>query len=101
VLAEPGEAPHHLEEIAGALGGLNHVTRLRVLILLRKKDRELSPKTMAMMLDMPIGAVSYHVRGMADKGLIEVTRVEQRRGALEHFYKETELGHRWRRTLKL
>lgn len=33
----------------------------------------------------PFGTVSYHVRRLADKGVLEPSFVEPRRGTLEHF----------------
>lgn len=37
----------------------------------------------------PLGVVSYHVRMLAQYGVIEVARTEPRRGALQHFYRFT------------
>jgi DNA-binding transcriptional ArsR family regulator len=46
-----------------------------------------SPKQIADALDAPLGQVSYHVRKLADAGLLELVAAEPRRGALEHFYR--------------
>jgi DNA-binding MarR family transcriptional regulator len=46
----------------------------------------LSPSEIADRLDVPIGNVSYHVRQLADLGLIKLVRETPRRGAVEHHY---------------
>ena len=38
----------------------------------------------------PLGNVSYHVRTLADLGLIELVRKVPRRGAIEHYYRAPE-----------
>lgn len=45
-------------------------------------------------LEKPLGVVAYHFRMLAAYGLIEVERVEPRRGALQHFYKFTRDARR-------
>jgi DNA-binding transcriptional ArsR family regulator len=63
---------------------LAHPLRVRVLSLL--DEGELSPSELADQLDAPIGNVSYHVRQLAQLGLIKLTRETPRRGAVEHHY---------------
>lgn len=50
---------------------------------------ERSPVDLAAVLDTPLGVVSYHVRMLHKRGLIELARTEPRRGALQHFYRLT------------
>jgi DNA-binding MarR family transcriptional regulator len=45
-----------------------------------------SPSDFAGELELALGAVSYHVRRLEQIGLIELVEVQQRRGALQHYY---------------
>jgi len=65
--------------------------RIRILTLLNQKVT--SPSQLAAELEEPIGNVSYHVRILADLGMIELVRTEPRRGALEHYYRAIERPH--------
>src|SRR3712207_7009102 len=44
-------------------------------------------------LEEPIGNVSYHMRTLADLGMVTLVRTEPRRGAVEHYYKAVERPH--------
>lgn len=68
---------------------IGHPMRLAVVALL---EFEHSPKELAALVGKPLGAVSYHVRDLAQAGTIRETRTEPRRGALEHFYRRSEEG---------
>src|SRR5436190_15933750 len=59
---------------------------LRVQILTTLEDRVASPSDLAAELDAPLGNVSYHVRTLADLGLVKLVRRRTRRGAVEHYY---------------
>lgn len=59
---------------------------LRVQILTTLEDRIASPSDLATELDAPLGNVSYHVRTLADLGLVKLVKRRQRRGAVEHYY---------------
>jgi DNA-binding transcriptional ArsR family regulator len=63
---------------------------LRVRLLARLRERIASPSELAVEVDEPIGNVSYHVRALADLGMIELVRTAPRRGALEHYYRVRE-----------
>lgn len=78
-----------LDALTQGLQGLGHPLRIRALVLL---EFESSPVDIATTLDEPLGVVSYHVRMLRDYGLAEETRTEPRRGALQHFYRRTELA---------
>ena len=59
---------------------------LRVQILSVLEQRVASPSDLAGELDAPLGNVSYHVRTLADLGLLKLVRRRTRRGAVEHYY---------------
>jgi DNA-binding transcriptional ArsR family regulator len=56
-------------------------------VLERCDGRSRSPKQLAEVLEMPLGRVSYHVRQLADAGLLVLVDEQPRRGALEHYYR--------------
>lgn len=66
---------------------LGHVLRQR--ILLAAVQGEVSSSGLAKALGQGPRLVGYHVRVLCEDcdGLIEVTRTERRRGAVEHFYR--------------
>jgi DNA-binding transcriptional ArsR family regulator len=66
---------------------LDHV--LRQHILLAAVAGEVSPSEMAKELDEGLGQISYHFKVLRDdcEGMIEETRTEPRRGAVEHYYR--------------
>ena len=72
------------------LKAISHPLRHRLLALL--DDRTASPNELARELELPLGRVSYHIRLLADLGVIELVRTEPRRGALEHFYRAVTRG---------
>jgi DNA-binding transcriptional ArsR family regulator len=59
---------------------------LRVQILSTLEDRVASPSDLAIELGAPLGNVSYHVRTLADLGLVKLVKRRTRRGAVEHYY---------------
>lgn len=69
---------------ARVVKALAHPLRVRILSML--DESVLSPSEIADRLDVPIGNVSYHVRQLADLGLIKLVRETPRRGAVEHHY---------------
>ena len=66
---------------------LDHV--LRQHILLAAVAGEVSPSGLSKTLDEGLSQVSYHVKVLRDDcdGIIEETRTEPRRGAVEHYYR--------------
>lgn len=66
---------------------------IRMKILKQAQVGEVSAKEAARDLDEPIGKVSYHVRVMADAGLLKLTRQTPRRGAIESHYRATVSMH--------
>ncbi|MEN3283644.1 MAG: hypothetical protein V7607_4784 [Solirubrobacteraceae bacterium] len=70
----------------GLIKALAHPLRWRILESLADRV-EASPVELARLLDQPLATVSHHVRVLRDVGSIALTRTEQRRGALEHYYR--------------
>lgn len=64
---------------------LAHPLRIRILAIL--EERVASPSQIAEELDAPLGNVSYHVRQLADLGLIKLVKETPVRGTLEHYYR--------------
>jgi DNA-binding transcriptional ArsR family regulator len=64
---------------------LAHPVRLRILSIL--EERVASPKEIAQEIGAPLTHVSYHVRQLAQLGLIKLDRTTPRRGAVEHHYR--------------
>ena len=83
-------SPEHVidQRIVKALA---HPLRIRMLTVLNQ--RVTSPSELAGELDEPIGNVSYHMRTLADLGMVELVRTEPRRGAVEHYYRAIERPH--------
>jgi DNA-binding transcriptional ArsR family regulator len=50
-------------------------------------EREASSKEIAETIGANIGNVAYHVRRMAELGLLKLVREEPARGAVKHFYR--------------
>jgi DNA-binding transcriptional ArsR family regulator len=67
---------------------LAHPLRVAALTLL--DDRTMSPKDLAEQLGVPLPLASYHVRRLHQLDLIELVSTQQRRGALQHFYRARE-----------
>lgn len=63
---------------------LNHPLRVEILRAI-EVDRA-SPVELSRRLEAPLGVVSYHVRVLADLGLIKLVKRTPRRGAVEHHY---------------
>src|SRR5215211_7397890 len=67
---------------------LSHPLRQRILQRLNEGGVK-SPNELSQELGDPLGNVSYHVRILRELDCVELVRTEQRRGALEHYYKAT------------
>ena len=68
------------------LSALSTEVRRDVLRLI-EADGPLSPKTAAQTIGLPLPNTAYHFKVLREAGLIELSRTEPRRGAVEHFYK--------------
>ena len=67
---------------------LSHPLRQRILQRLNEAGVR-SPNELSQELGDPLGNVSYHVRILRELDCVELVRTEQRRGALEHYYRPT------------
>jgi DNA-binding transcriptional ArsR family regulator len=63
---------------------------LRARILDVLEEGEASPRELSVALGAPLGVTAYHVRRLADLGLIVLTRQAKRRGSIEHYYSALE-----------
>jgi DNA-binding transcriptional ArsR family regulator len=70
----------------GLIKALAHPLRWQIIESLVERG-EASPVELARLLDQPLATVSHHVRVLRDLRSIELTRTEQRRGAIEHYYR--------------
>jgi DNA-binding transcriptional ArsR family regulator len=70
------------------LKALAHPIRMRALIILN--ERVASPSEIAEELGESLGVVAYHMRTLEQLQCIELVRREQRRGAVEHYYRALE-----------
>lgn len=64
-----------------------HPTRVRILATM--KDREMSPKEVAVEMGFnnnEMGSVAYHFRPMLEQNVVRVTKTEQVRGAIKTYY---------------
>lgn len=66
---------------------LTHSVRVQILSLM--VDGEWSPNQLHKELGVGLSQISYHIKVLKDFELIEPTKTEPRRGAVEHFYKAT------------
>lgn len=78
----------HRTTLAGAVA---HPLRSRCLTILA--DRVASPAEIARELGRDVGTVGYHVRTLADAGLVEEVSNRQVRGAVEHYYRAVVRPH--------
>lgn len=70
-----------------------HPLRISILeVLGLDGGRTLSPKDLSLELQAPLSTVNYHVTALARAGLIGIVREQQVRGAVEHFYRATDVG---------
>lgn len=64
---------------------LSHTVRAHVLVVLNEKVS--SPSAVGKEIGVSAAYINYHFEELAREGLIELVRVEPRRGAKEHFYR--------------
>ena len=77
------ELHRHLDERLAT--ALSHPLRARILLRL-SGGGEASPSELARTLGAAVSNVSYHIRVLRELECVELTRTEQRRGTLQHFY---------------
>ncbi len=64
---------------------MGHPLRMQILTVLDRHTA--SPRQLAEQLGERLGTISYHVRTLADLGLVELVDSQPRRGAVEHYYR--------------
>jgi DNA-binding transcriptional ArsR family regulator len=64
-----------------------HATQVRVLRRLADDKEPRSPRQLADELGEPLSQVAYHVKALAERGLLELVATRRRRGGLQHFYR--------------
>jgi DNA-binding MarR family transcriptional regulator len=67
-----------------------HPLRLRILETIEQCGGIASPNQIAKSLDEKLGNVSYHVKTLLEYGWLDLVKTEPRRGAVEHFYAQSE-----------
>jgi len=80
-MPDPARRPPTTNPVQRALA---HPLRARLVALLERGPA--SPSQLAAHVDAPVGVVSYHVRVLADAGVVELVATAPKRGALQHFY---------------
>jgi predicted transcriptional regulator len=70
---------------------LSHPLRVQLLEIFMRKTT--SPSRISKKLEPDLSMVSYHVNVLKDAGLLEEVRVEQVRGANEHFYRASPAAY--------
>jgi DNA-binding transcriptional ArsR family regulator len=73
-------------ENQGILAALRHPLRRRILRAMADRT-PISPRELADALEEPLSSVSYHVRVLAENGVVKEVRRRQVRGATQHFYR--------------
>jgi DNA-binding transcriptional ArsR family regulator len=81
----------------GLLAALRHPLRRRILRAMANRI-PISPRELADALDEPLSGVSYHVRVLAENGVVKEVRRKQVRGATQHFYRWA-LKAKWAKTV--
>lgn len=76
-----------LQKNNAVLSALGHPLRRKILRMMETNNNGgLSPKMISDELEQSIGVVAYHVRLLAEAGVLTLVGTKQRRGAIEHFY---------------
>jgi DNA-binding transcriptional ArsR family regulator len=78
------------------LAALRHPLRRQILHAMAERPQPLSPRELAASLTQPLSNVSYHVRVLLDRGVLELVGTQQVRGATQHFYRSS-LDVEWAR----
>lgn len=79
-------------ESTGQIRALAHPTRLRILWLL--SDSRLTNKQLATVLTEPAARIHFHVRELANAGLIELVEERPKGGVIEKYYQSAARNFR-------
>jgi DNA-binding transcriptional ArsR family regulator len=81
-------------ELARALRALGHPVRIRLLSQAEEGIKLSASKAREWVPGVSLGTLAYHVRCLAEAGLLRNAGLVPRRGAVEHLYLLTPLGVR-------
>src|SRR3954468_18186189 len=95
-----GQLPADWGMLELRLTAVANADRLRILHLMRDGKMR-GPKSLAQELDATLGVVSYHIRFMAERGMLELVETRPARGAVAHYYVLSKAGHEIRKALRL
>lgn len=70
---------------------ISHPLRVKVLGILNR--RVASPNELSKELNVELSLLSHHVKVLRQRGCIELVKTEQRRGAVEHYYRANVPAH--------
>jgi DNA-binding transcriptional ArsR family regulator len=90
----PTKSNEATAELATALRALGHPVRIRLLREAEEGVKLSASKAQEWVPDVSLGTLAYHVRCLADAGLLRKAGLVPRRGAVEHLYLLTPLGVR-------
>jgi DNA-binding transcriptional ArsR family regulator len=90
----PTKSNDTTKELAKALRALGHPVRIRLLSRAEEGVKLSASKAREWVPDVSLGTLAYHVRCLADAGLLRKAGLVPRRGAVEHLYLLTPLGVR-------
>ncbi len=79
------------------LVALRHPLRREILREMAAEEA-ISPREIAGTLGQPLSKVSYHVRVLAERGMIALVRTKPVRGSTQHFYR-TAIEEPWARQI--
>jgi hypothetical protein len=85
----PGSLTHgeQVDLLVNLGKGMGHPARARILLLCAAAAPTMQrPVALARELDLPLGVVSYHVRALAELGLLVLKAMTTVRGAVAHDY---------------
>lgn len=86
--AHEAEAPPRTRRIDWEAVAAAELHRLRIVVIGAAVRRgEISASDLARETGEELGTVSYHVRQLADSGVLEPVRTERHRGAIKTFYR--------------
>jgi len=86
-----------VDEGAELLEALRHQLRREILRTMFGRPR-ISPSEIAEILRKPLSGIGYHVRVLANRGVIELVEEVQMRGTMQHFYR-LNIDEPWARSL--
>jgi DNA-binding transcriptional ArsR family regulator len=84
--ATPQDVDSLSRDIARLAAALDHPLRVAIVLTLVRQGGDVSPTRLAEVLEVPLGNVAYHVRVLAKRGVLTLTRQLSVRSALQRYY---------------